>query len=127
MSCTVLYIEEKMSDKKEDWRVCIRYGGGDTYLLYGNRWNGNSSNFRMEFLSRESVFKFLSLVICQESTLDITLYNVNYSDINKENFSSYYESYDTNNELVGYDNLTFKEFNSDLMNCLQVLRDSRCY
>jgi hypothetical protein len=107
--------------------VCIRYGDGDTYLLYANRWKGNSSNFRMKFLSRRSVFKFLSLVIATDSTLNITLYNVDYSDIAKDNFASYYESYDNNNELVGYDELNFKEFSSNLMNYLQVLRDCRCY
>lgn len=123
----VLYLEETMSDNTTDWRLCVRYGGDDTYEVYGSRWDGNSSQFRFRFLSRQSLFTFLTTVICKESNVSLTLYNVDRSDMLKENFVSYYESYNTNDELVGYDNLSFKEYRSDLMKYLLVLRDSRSF
>ena len=31
----VLYIEETLDDLRKDWHMCIRYGGNDTYVVYG--------------------------------------------------------------------------------------------
>lgn len=121
----VLYIEEVLSDKTLDWRACVRYQGYDTYVLYGVRWNGKTPQFRMQFLSRKSVFSFLNGVVSKDSKVNLTLYNVERSQLLMDNFDAYYNSYNVNNELVGYDDLTYDEYSDMLTDYLLVLRDSR--
>lgn len=125
MTTLVFYVEETLSDGDLDWRACVRYNGNDTYTLYGTR--NEKHQFRMDFLSRESLARFLTTAVDQASKLNTTLYVVDESQMNFDNFSCYYESYNSNNELYGYDSLTYSEYTSSLRDILMTLRDARLY
>ena len=123
MTTLVFYVEETLADGDLDWRACVTYEGLDTYTLYGTRDGRNQ--FQIEFLSRESLARFLTTAVAETSKLDITLYTVDETQMNFNNFSCYYESYTTNNELYGYDNLSFQDYSSTLRSNLMILRDAR--
>lgn len=125
MKVPVLYLEETLDDFDKDWHFCIRYNGNDSYMLYGYRFNNKQDFYtRMLFLSRSSLVRFLqSAVDIESSTVDMTMYFVDEKLINNDKFDSYYEAYQFNNELFGYDNYSFTE--SGLMDLLSILRDVR--
>lgn len=123
----VLYIEETRDDSQKDWHFCIRYGGDDTYVVYGYRFNyGKDFYTKMTFYDRSTLSDFLRTACCDEtSRIDSTLYFVNESDIAIDHFDSYYNLYDYTNELFGYDNCTFND--ETVMKYLKFLRDMRMY
>lgn len=123
MTTLVFYVEETLADGDLDWRACVTYEGLDTYTLYGTR--DGINQFQIDFLSRESLARFLTTAVAETSKLDVTLYTVDETQMNFNNFSCYYESYTTNNELYGYDNLSFQEYSSTLRSNLMILRDAR--
>jgi len=125
MTTLVFYVEETLADGDLDWRACITYEGLDTYSLYGTR--DGENQIRMEFLSRESLARFLTSTVDETSKLNTTLYVVDETQLNFDNFSCYYEAYSFKNELYGYDNLTFKEYSSTVRDNLMTLRDARLY
>jgi hypothetical protein len=125
MTTLVFYVEETLSDGSQDWRVCVTYDGLDTYNLYGTR-DGNNQ-LRMEFLSRESLARFLTTSVDETSKLNVTLYTVDETQLNFDNFSCYYEAYSSKNELYGYDNLTYNEYSSSVRDNLMILRDARLF
>ena len=121
----VLYIEENRDDSNKDWHFCILYGGNDTYVVYGYRFNyGQDFYTKMTFLSRSTLTDFLRNAFCVEtSKMDVTLYFVNENDVTMDHFESYYNLYQYNNELFGYDDSSFTHQN--VMTYLKVLRDMR--
>jgi hypothetical protein len=125
MTTLVFYVEETLEDGNLDLRACVTYDGLDTYSLYSTR--DSKHQFRLEFLSRESLACFLTNSVDETSKLNVTLYTVDESQMNFNNFSCYYESYNFENELYGYDNLTYKEYSSSVRNNLMILRDARLY
>jgi hypothetical protein len=121
----VLYIEETLDDSRKDWHLCIRYGGDDTYVVYGYRYNCNNDFYtKMLFLNRHSLVKFLlSSCDISASKMDATMYFVNQNQLENDDFESYYTAYRFNNELFGYDRCSYTE--KQLMDWLQILRDVR--
>jgi hypothetical protein len=125
MTTLVFYVEETLEDGDIDWRTCITYKGLDTYSLYGTR--DGKNQFRMEFLSREGLARFLTSAIDETSKINITLYAVDETQLNFDNFSCYYEAYSSTNELYGIDSLSFNEYSSAVRDNLMTLRDARFY
>jgi len=121
----VLYIEETRDDSTKDWHFCIRYGGNDTYVVYGYRLNyGRDFYTKVLFLDRSSLSDFLRSSCCEEtSQIDTTLYFVDESDVTNDHFESYYQLYQYNNEMYGYDDSNFTH--DAVMKHLKILRDMR--
>lgn len=121
----ILYIEETRDDSTKDWHFCIRYAGNDTYLVYGYRFNYEYDFFtKMTFLDRSSLADFLTYSCCvSTSKMDVTLYFVDENLISADNFTTYYNLYNNNNELFSYNQATFTK--ESLMKQLKILRDMR--
>ena len=121
----ILYIEETRDDFQKDWFFCVRYGGNDTYLVDGYRFNyGHEFYTKMTFLNRSSLSDFLRSACCVEtSTIDVTLYFGDEKMVSVDHFDSYYNLYQHTNELFGYDDACFGQ--DSVMKYLALLRDMR--
>jgi len=130
-SSPVLYIEEVNDNGNVDTRAFVRYDGNDTYVVHMTRRDNKAfrkyPDFRMEFYTRESLVNFLLYSVCVNSTVNVTLFKMDFDELFTYNFAGYevlYKSTRRHAELFGYDKFGFYNFDG-LMELAMVLRDMR--
>ena len=128
----VLYIEELDTrlPKGKDWRMFVYYLGNDEYEVVacrGDTVNGKYPMYRLKFLTRKSVYRYL------QNTLDIihnrfnfTLSVLDTDQLITDDFAGYsnLQSVSENRELIGFDRVRFSDV--DVKDWIFIMRDMRC-